>query len=494
MSGKRVDFTSRTVISPDPNLRIDQVAVPVLVAMVMTYPERVFSHNIEKLRKLVIAGSLVHPGANYVEYGDGTKKKIGHLPQAVREKIAISLRIGDIVERHMEDGDVVLFNRQPSLHKLSIMAHRAKIMPWRTFRFNECVCTPYNADFDGDEMNLHLPQTEEARAEAWNLMGVTRNLITSRSGEPLIAAIQDFITASFILSRKDTFLTRERFWQYCQYMFDATMHIDLPEPAILKPVVLYTGKQLFNVLFRPNKSSQVLINHRGPGKNYATKLEEMDPSDAFMVIRNSELLCGTMDKSILGSGSKRSVFHLMLRDFGPEVAANRMSCLAKLCGRFFSKSKNSDAPNLTLNQADRGFSIGIDDVQASEALNNAKEAVMKENYAKCEGLLEDWKLGRLEASPGCSVETTLEHKMNKELSDIRTESGKLCSEYLHFSNAPLIMAYSGSKGSSLNISQMVACVGQQTVSGSRVTEGFINRTLPHFEFHCKYESTSMDAV
>ena len=336
LSGKRVDFTSRTVISPDPNLRIDQVAVPELVAKVLTFPERCNAINIEKLRTLIRNGSNVHPGANYVEYGDGTKKRLTHLVLAVREKIADQLRIGDIVERHLEDGDVVLFNRQPSLHKLSIMAHRAKVMPWRTFRFNECVCTPYNADFDGDEMNLHLPQTEEARAEAWHLMGVTKNLITPRSGEPLIAAIQDFITASFLLSRKDVFFTKERFAQLCNYMYDADAYIELPEPAIRKPVMLYTGKQLYTVLFRPHRECQVLINHRGPGKNYSSKEQEMDPADGFLVIHNSELMCGTMDKSILGSGSKRSVFHLMLRDFGQEVAADRMSRLAKLCARFLS--------------------------------------------------------------------------------------------------------------------------------------------------------------
>ena len=87
------------------------------------------------------------------------------------------IQYGDIIERHLRDDDVVLFNRQPSLHKLSIMAHKAKVLNHRTFRFNECVCTPYNADFDGDEMNLHLPQTEEARAEALVLMGVSYKCI-----------------------------------------------------------------------------------------------------------------------------------------------------------------------------------------------------------------------------------------------------------------------------------------------------------------------------
>ena len=76
---------------------------------------------------------------------------------ANKKKLAEEIKIGDIVERHLEDDDVVLFNRQPSLHRVSIMAHRAKVMPNRTFRFNECVCTPYNADFDGDEMNIHFP-------------------------------------------------------------------------------------------------------------------------------------------------------------------------------------------------------------------------------------------------------------------------------------------------------------------------------------------------
>lgn len=148
-----------------------------------------------------------------------------------------------MVERHLQDGDIVLFNRQPSLHKLSIMAHKAKVMPWRTFRFNECVCTPYNADFDGDEMNLHVPQTEEARAEAMVLMGVTQNLITPRNGEPLIAATQDFLTSSYLLTRKDCFYTRFDFARILSYFTDAKTKIDLPPPCILKVRLSSTGFQ-----------------------------------------------------------------------------------------------------------------------------------------------------------------------------------------------------------------------------------------------------------
>lgn len=237
LSGKRVDFSGRTVISPDPNLKIDEVAVPDRVAKVLTYPEKCTRYNRQKLQKLILNGPNVHPGANYVLKQNEVAKR--NLKFGDRVKLAKNLRIGDVVERHIEDGDVVLFNRQPSLHRLSILSHYAKVRPWRTFRLNECVCTPYNADFDGDEMNLHVPQTEEARAEAINLMGVKNNLLTPKSGEPIIAATQDFITGSYIISHKDSFFDRASLVQLLLMMSDADLHFDIPPPAIFKPVALW---------------------------------------------------------------------------------------------------------------------------------------------------------------------------------------------------------------------------------------------------------------
>jgi DNA-directed RNA polymerase III subunit RPC1 len=207
----------------------------------------------------------VWPGANVVSYTDGSKRI---LKFADRIKVAQELKIGDIVERHIEDGDVVLFNRQPSLHRISIMCHRARVMPWRTFRFNVCVCTPYNADFDGDEMNLHVPQTEEARAEALVLMSVNENLLTPRNGEPLVAATQDFLTAAYLLTRRGMFFDKATFANICNYCFDGREHIDLPPPAIVKPMMLWTGKQLFQVLLCPNKSSKMFINLETKSKSF----------------------------------------------------------------------------------------------------------------------------------------------------------------------------------------------------------------------------------
>ncbi|KAJ2789377.1 DNA-directed RNA polymerase III subunit C1 (rpo31), partial [Coemansia helicoidea] len=285
LSGKRVDFSGRTVISPDPNMRIDQVAVPERVAKILTYPERVTDHNLARLQKLITNGPNVHPGANYVQYASNGQKRF--LIRSVREQVAQNLRVGDIVERHLSDGDVVLFNRQPSLHRLSIMAHSARIMPWRTFRFNECVCTPYNADFDGDEMNLHVPQTEEARIEARELMGVCNNLVTPRNGEPIIGATQDFVTTAYLITRKERFYDRSQFVQIVSYCFDANVHIDIPPPCILKPRRLWSGKQIISLLMRPNQETKTLINlETGTNSYRGWRVPDLCPNDGYMIIRN----------------------------------------------------------------------------------------------------------------------------------------------------------------------------------------------------------------
>ncbi|KAF9563677.1 beta and beta-prime subunits of DNA dependent RNA-polymerase [Agrocybe pediades] len=472
LSGKRVDFSGRTVISPDPNLRIDEVAVPERVAKVLTYPERVTPHNIVRLRQAIRNGTEVHPGANYVARGENKKfLKFGN-----RAAIADGLAVGDIVERHIIDGDIILFNRQPSLHKLSIMCHRAKIRPWRTFRLNECVCGPYNADFDGDEMNLHVPQTEEARTEALELMNIKHNLVTPRNGEPVIAAIQDFITASFLISRKDTFFDRRQFTQICCYLADADIQIDIPPPAILKPVRLWTGKQIFNVLMRPNKDSKILVNveskchkwEEAKNENYPwikKPARDLSPNDGWLVIVNSEIMCGVMDKATVGSGKKKSIFGVIMRDYGPHEAAAAMNRLAKLCARYL---------------ANYGFSLGINDVIPGPKLSQKKDELVEQAYADCQDLIADAKKGKLENKPGCDQEQTLEAMISSVLSKVREAVGQICMKELSRQNAPLIMATCGSKGSVINVSQMVACVGQQIIAGHRVPDGFQDRSLPHF--------------
>ncbi|ORY11690.1 DNA-directed RNA polymerase III subunit RPC1 [Clohesyomyces aquaticus] len=484
LSGKRVDFSGRTVIGPDPNLGIDEVAVPERVAKNLTYPEKVTDINIERLRNLVRRGSMRHPGANYIINSKNQTFNLivisskGSQGQSMLDKRARELKVGDIVERHLEDGDIVLFNRQPSLHKLSILSHRAKIRPWRTFRLNECACNPYNADFDGDEMNLHVPQTEEARTEAIELMGVKYNLATPKNGTPIIAAIQDFITAAYLLSSKNNFYDRKTFCQICNFMFNGDsvvdpdtgerLSIDIPPPVVIKPEQLWTGKQVFNVLMRPSKKSRVLVNLEAAGKQYkptAGQAPDLNADDAYLVIRNSEVMCGVMDKATVGDGKKDSVFYVLMRDFGPDHAVQGMNRLAKLSARWLTNN---------------GFSIGISDVTPGEILVRKKQALIDEAYAKCDELIKAFKDGRLQRDAGCDEEMTMENKIGGILSGVRQAAGDVCFEELSKWNAPLIMAKCGSKGSNINVSQMVASVGQQMIGGARVADGFQDRTLPHF--------------
>lgn len=475
LSGKRVDFSGRTVISPDPNLAIDQVAVPVKVAMQLTYPERVTSYNIKRLRQAVKNGTEVWPGANYIvarEYGFKRFLKFGN--SGDREDIAKRLRIGDVVERHLHDDDIVLFNRQPSLHRLSVLSHYVKVRPWRTFRLNECVCNPYNADFDGDEMNLHVPQTEESRAEARQLMGVKNNLVTPRNGEPIIAAIQDFILASYLITRKDSFFDRKTFTLLCASMCDANLAIDLPSPAVWKPTRLWTGKQLFSVLIRPNKESPVQLNLTAKCRSFTAADTDQDATmcadDGLLLIQNSVIISGVMDKSTIGEGKKTSLFYVTLRDFGVDHAVAAMNRLAKLCSRYLGNV---------------GFSIGISDVRPGKQLSSLKDELVQFAYDKCDRIIADLKKGVLETQAGCDEEQTLEAKISGVLSKVRDDVGQICMSELSKNNAPLIMANSGSKGSKINVSQMVACVGQQIISGSRVPDGFQDRTLPHFPKNSK---------
>jgi len=462
LSGKRVDFSGRTVISPDPNLQIEQVGVPVLVAKVMTYPERVNAHNLDRLKQAVLNGQDVHPGANIVRTETGRIITLGF---ADRTQVANYLRIGDIVERHMHDGDVVLFNRQPSLHKMSIMAHKVKVMPWRTFRFNECACTPYNADFDGDEMNMHLPQTEEARAEASELMLITHNLVTPRNGEPLVAATQDFLTGAYLLTRKDVFFTREEFCRLCTYLGDAAEHVDLPLPSIIKPRALWTGKQLMSILVRPNASINSLVNVECEEKFYTNKDQHFCSEEGFVAFRGGEHICGVLGKKTLGSDNKSGLFYVLIRDYGAVETTRCMSRLAKLSARFMGE---------------RGFSIGVDDVTPSPVMLDIKSTVMKSGQLKAEQEIDAYKSGQIKLKPGCDALQSLESEVNGLLGKIREACGQAALGALSVRNAPLTMAQCGSKGSALNISQMIACLGQQSVGGSRIQDGFVNRTLPHF--------------
>lgn len=470
LSGKRVDYTGRTVISPDPNLDVDQVGVPIYMARALTYPQKVNAININELKKFILNGPENHPGANFVLSNDA---KI-YLGYTNRKKICDELKIGDIVERHIIDDDIILFNRQPSLHRLSIMAFRGKILPWRTLRFNESVCTPFNADFDGDEMNIHIPQTDEARSEALNLMSVIENLQTPKNGEPLVSSTQDFLTTFYLITQRNYFLDRTHFFQYITYFSDACERVDIPPPTIFKPKELWTGKQLLSLLLRPNKRSKVVVNIDCKARNFSRKYKVDEfrcPNDGFVVMRNSELLFGNIDKVTIGNGSKNGIVFALIKDNNKRITAKVLTRISKFSARWIG---------------DYGMSFGISDVTPRQDLIENKNKLIKECYASSDVQISLYNDRKIQLKPGMNAEESLESALSKILSDVREKLGNYLKGILPKTNSALIMAICGSKGSEINLSQMIACLGQQIVNGARMYNGFTNRTLPHFEEYSKY--------
>lgn len=309
-------------------------------------------------------------------------------------------------------------------------------MPNRTFRFNECVCTPYNADFDGDEMNIHFPQSEEAKAEARILMDVKQNLLVPKSGDPLIAATQDFLTACYLITQRDMFLNRSEFMRLCSFFGDANERIEIPPPSIIKPVELWTGKQVINVLLRPNRKSNVYVNTVVKEKNYSGKGEHMCTNDGWVIFQNSELLCGNLCKTTMGSGSKVGLFYSLQRDNSVEAAARCMLRVSKFSARWLTNY---------------GMSIGISDVSPFNELIKEKKALLEVGYKNCDELIDQYKQGKLVLKAGCSDEQSLESYLNGELSKIRDKAGDILRQKLPKYNSPLIMAICGSKGSNINL-------------------------------------------
>ncbi|KUO42462.1 MAG: DNA-directed RNA polymerase subunit A' [Hadesarchaea archaeon YNP_N21] len=458
LSGKRVDFSARTVVSPDPYISINEVGVPEYVAKTLTVPVRVTAYNIEYLRDFVRRGPDVHPGANCIITPDGKRYDLRY---ADREDLANKLDVGFMVERHLVDGDMVLFNRQPSLHRMSIMAHEVRVMPGRTFRLNLCVCPPYNADFDGDEMNLHVPQSEEAQAEARILMKVQEQILSPRFGRPIIGGIQDHITGAYLLTRRDTLLTRE---QAHQLLAAAGITSDLPEPVAKKGNVEYwSGKQIFSMLLP--KDLNLTFTSR-ICENCSKCDEEECNIDAFVVIQDGELKSGVMDAYSYKALDRCELLDRIVKDYGTEAAReflDRVTRMAIYAAMMF------------------GFTTGIDDEDIPPEAQERIGEVLSEAKEKVNKLIEVYNSGELEPLPGRSLRETLEMRIMEILAESRDRAGEIAEKYLGLDNHAVIMARTGARGSMLNLTQMAACVGQQSVRGERISRGYKGRTLPHFK-------------
>lgn len=504
MMGKRVNFAARSVISPDPNISVDQIGVPLVFAMKLTYPEPVTSWNIETLREAVRNGPNKYPGAASVVIDDSTT--ISLIKETTRENIANRLSYNarvnrfqanqnthkcTIVNRHLKTGDLLLFNRQPTLHKPSIMAFRARVLPnEKGFRLHYANCKSFNADFDGDEMNAHLLQSELARSEAHHIASVNHQYLVPKDGSPLGGLIQDHVVAVCILTRRDQFFDRERYQGlvYCGIGF-LEKTLTLEEPTILRPEPLWTGKQVITTIIKnciPQGKLPPTLNIKSKISpkilNIPRKFEEL--SDCNVIIRHGELLVGFMDKSNVGA-TQYGLIHTCYELYGGETSSNLMSAFARLATWYL--------------QLYEGFTLGIADILVEDDANKERRTLIEKSLTA----------GHDSAKEALNVtgdvdEDVLEDKLREAHSDrnplpmkmldssMKTRTDKITSEISarclpeglirRFPDNNLqMMIQSGAKGGTVNALQISCLLGQIELEGRRVPLSMSGRSLPSFK-------------
>jgi len=459
LMGKRVDFSARSVITPDPNLEIDQLGVPVKIAKNLTFPEKVTKYNMNKLKEYLLNGYNTYPGVKSIKKLDGSIKNMKHVDL---QRIVDDLEFGDIVNRHLIDNDIVLFNRQPSLHKMSMMAHRIVVMEGDTFRLNVCVTTPYNADFDGDEMNMHVPQSQQTKAELYNLAMVPTQIVSPQSNKPVIALVQDaLLGASRITLRNDKL----------RYM--------MPQDVEDNDQFLFTQKQVMSLMMW-NNSFNCISNLPTPiidkndikywtGRNiYSMVLPEINIKNKDLNIKNGELNNGTtgyLVKKNLGT-SGGGLVHIIYNDLGKDKASDYLNNAQGITNNFLLQT---------------GFSVGVSDLVINNDVVNKINTIINKKKENVNNILTNIQNGLLERKYNTSLNEEFETLVSNELNTAADEIGKLTLDNLNIINNRFVsMENAGSKGNAINICQMIACVGQCAVEGKRIPLHYKNRTLPHF--------------
>ena len=439
LMGKRVDFSARSVISPDANLNIEELGVPIKIAMNLTYPEIVNKYNINTMYTYIRNGSNKYPGAkSYKSSKEGITRAL--LDNLDTSKIV--LEYGDIINRHLVDGDVVLFNRQPSLHKMSMMAHKVRVMPGKTFRLNVDVCGPYNADFDGDEMNMHVPQSIQTAMELKYLAAVPRQIISPSSNAPIIKPSQDNLLGYFKITDDKTVFTQR---EVMNIMMGVTNFSgELPEPKNNEDgYVRWTGKQLISMIL--------------PNINYSNK-------DKGITIKNGELIEGQIEKKASGG-----ILHIIHNEYGFKEACRYLNDLQRVVSRYMIRS---------------GFSIGVSDLIVPSDIKAVNEKHIIETKKKVVDITKKVHLNIFENLTK-DIEAAYEAKIGSILGKaseiIREDTTKL----LDMDNRLKYIVSSGSKGSPINIAQMCCLLDQQRIDGKRIPLGFSNRSLPHYS---KYDN------
>jgi len=457
LTGKRVNFAARSTVTPDPFIKISEVGIPKAIADELTVPERVTEWNKKDMQKMVKETDKVV----YVIRPDEAKKKID---ESNKEEVSEEIEVGFKIERKLQNGDIVLFNRQPSLHRLSMLAHTVRVTDGKTLKINPIVCKPYNADFDGDEMNVHVPQTEEGKAEARELMYVRDQVISPRYGAPVIVLEEDGVSGAFVLTMKTTEFSRE---ETMQYFFEMGL-TNLPSPDRGKN---YSGKLVFSQMLPKDLNLEYktnmcrILQKTTPCKN-CTK--EKCSYDAYLKIKNGKLICGVIDKQSLGEASGKLI-DALARNYPSDIIED-----------FYYNVNRVVADLLTM----KGMTAGVDEYEVSEKISKAKEKAIEEMLVKGKQLTDKFKRGTLGHLPGKSVEESFEVNMmglaaetKKKIESLimREKLDSILGEEPQLNT--MVMIVSGSRGSSINLMNIAGFWGQANVREGRPKRGYTDRLI-----------------
>jgi DNA-directed RNA polymerase II subunit RPB1 len=430
LCGKRVDQSARSVITPDPNISIEELGVPLRIAKTLTMPEIVRPDNMERLQETIEAGPQAYPGAIFVEVAaSGSTVHLKRLEARRR----VRLEVGDVVHRHLLDGDVVLFNRQPSLHRMSMMAHRVRVMPHDTFRLSVMVTPPYNADFDGDEMNAHCPQSAMTATELRMLSGVASQIITPREHKPIIGVVQDVALGIHLVTAGDVRINKKA---ACNLL----AHLSTCKGDEAKE---YSGIEMMSELFPPT----------------------LHMKSASETIEYGRLVSGRLNKKAYQRATT-GVLHTIYNDNGPRRAV-----------RLLDDTQNLSCDWLMMN----GFSVGIGDLMGGSDLKGKTDEAVNLARANIDAVIQSLHDGTFKNESFMSNSDKVEAEAIKALKAMFDTVGQLSLEVSDSRGSRLMsMINAGSKGSKMNVCQMVGSVGQQEIENHRVPLSFEGRVLPHF--------------
>ncbi|MCL5093239.1 MAG: DNA-directed RNA polymerase subunit A' [Candidatus Marsarchaeota archaeon] len=439
LSGKRVNFSARTVISADSSLTVNQVGVPMRIAENMTVPLYVTKWNIEKAKVYVSNSS--YPKAINVITREGSRKRVNDTNQ---EDLLKEIVPGYVIERQLVNNDIVLFNRQPTLHRLSIMAHRVKVLPGKTLRLHVSAAFPYNADFDGDEMNLHVPQTLESQAEARYLMQPKYQVLSPRNGNPLLYIEEDEIAGMYLLTKDNSYYTKEE-------TMSMLANLGIYEMPKAEKNGMYSGKSIFSMTLPK-------------GLNFESKNKH-----GKVIIKDGLLEEGIIDNKLVGEKGGVLISHIFV-EYGPDFNEKFLLNIAKL---------SLGAAYIY------GLTVSVKDYYLSSKIISERTNIIKSYEGKASDLINSYKAGKLESLPGYTKKSTLEVLLYATLSQARDTAVQYLNKELNQSNNAYLLASIGARGNILNMVQMSMFLGQQSVRGKRPTRGYNGRMLPYFKKNTK---------